>query len=106
MSNPEIDALDTACMAVDITYAARSLAAMGAPGRALDRLEQLSPAAEMIAVVFYYPELEDVRTDPRFQTIAENFGLIDYWRETGTLPDFCHQQIDAEICANVAFAAE
>jgi DNA-binding winged helix-turn-helix (wHTH) protein/tetratricopeptide (TPR) repeat protein len=106
MNGREIEFLETACMSVDITYTARSLAAMGAPDRALDRFEQLSPDADMIAVVFYYPELAAVRRDPRFTDIAESFGLLEYWRETRTLPDFCHQQVDAEVCARAVYAGE
>lgn len=92
-----------ACRALDVSIAARQLARIGETSAALDILEELDPMAAGIAVIFYYPEFAAVRETDRFSAIAETFGLLDYWRESGELPDFCYQQIDAPICMRAVF---
>lgn len=38
---------------------------------------------------FWHPPWANLRRDPRFMTLIKEFGLIQYWRETGVWPDFC-----------------
>ena len=37
---------------------------------------------------FWLPLMADVRADPRAAEIMRGVGLIDYWRRSGTKPDF------------------
>ena len=43
------------------------------------------------AEMLFRPSLREVRRDRRFMQIAQNFGVADYWRRSGTLPDFCFE---------------
>jgi hypothetical protein len=43
-----------------------------------------------------------LRRDPRFMTLANKFGLPQYWRSTGKWPDFCS---DANLPYNCQQAA-
>jgi tetratricopeptide (TPR) repeat protein len=40
---------------------------------------------------FFRPTFHRFRQNPRFMRIANNLGLIDYWRKTGKWPDFCFE---------------
>ena len=74
------------------------------PGLLVQALAAFGRTEEAIVVLLHYPlgatsgdgaemlfrpHMKDVRRDPRFISIAQNFGLTDYWRASGTLPDFC-----------------
>lgn len=98
-----IDRISNACRALDVSVSARQLARIGETSAALDILEGFDPSSPGIAIIFYYPELAAVRETERFSVIAEAFGLLDYWRESGALPDFCYQQIDAPVCMRAVF---
>jgi hypothetical protein len=37
----------------------------------------------------FWPNLAELRRDPRFMKLAAQIGLIDYWRSSGNWPDFC-----------------
>jgi tetratricopeptide (TPR) repeat protein len=37
----------------------------------------------------FRPDFASVRADPRFMRVAAQLGLVRYWRETGSWPDFC-----------------
>jgi TolB-like protein len=37
----------------------------------------------------FWPNLAEFRRDPRFIPLAAQIGLVDYWRSSGTWPDFC-----------------
>jgi DNA-binding winged helix-turn-helix (wHTH) protein/tetratricopeptide (TPR) repeat protein len=43
------------------------------------------------AEMLFRPPMREVRRDPRFMRIARNFGVTDYWRRSGILPDFCYE---------------
>jgi hypothetical protein len=43
------------------------------------------------AEILFRPPLREVRRDPRFMQIARNFGVTDYWKKSGILPDFCFE---------------
>lgn len=45
----------------------------------------------IIAEVFFRPEFEEERRDPRFLRVAHRGGLLDYWRKSGNWPDFCFE---------------
>jgi TolB-like protein len=37
----------------------------------------------------FWPNLTELRRDPRFMALANEVGLVDYWRGSGNWPDFC-----------------
>lgn len=45
----------------------------------------------IIAEVFFRPEFQEERRDPRFLRIMQRAGLLDYWRKSGNWPDFCFE---------------
>ena len=42
--------------------------------------------------VLFRPDFATVRADPRFMQIAARLGLVHYWQQTGSWPDFCTSQ--------------
>jgi adenylate cyclase len=51
---------------------------------------QTDPWADFFdSTLLFAPATASVRRDPRFMTIAAQFGLTDYWRTSGRWPDFC-----------------
>ena len=41
--------------------------------------------------VMFRPTLAAFRRDPRFMTIVNRAGLVEYWRSSGKWPDFCFE---------------
>ena len=41
--------------------------------------------------VLFRPTLAAFRRDPRFMTVINRAGLVDYWRSSGKWPDFCFE---------------
>jgi hypothetical protein len=39
----------------------------------------------------FRPTLKTLRKNPRFLKVAQHFGLVDYWRDSGKWPDFCNE---------------
>ena len=39
--------------------------------------------------VLFRPDFAAVRADPRFMQIAARLGLVRYWQQTGSWPDYC-----------------
>ena len=99
----DIQAIMSACIAIDLTIGARVMAMLGFTDLSTELLERIDPDASGISVIFYYPEFASVRETERFANIASSFGLIDAWRITRRLPDFCHEQIDAPACIQSIF---
>lgn len=66
---------------------------------AFDRNEELlsvlilsDPSATPgVITSFFRPFFATVHRDPRFMGIAQRFGLVDYWRDSGHWPDFCYR---------------
>ena len=56
------------------------------------------PSAFSIAVLSS-PAAASLRRDPRFLSLVDGFGLLDYWR-SGRLPDFCRVKHEPE-CARI-----
>lgn len=89
---------DSGCESFDITRQARIRAALGDLAGALAKLETLDPAATGIAVVFYYPEFAPLTREQGYWNLLRSFGLVDYWRESQTLPDFCRSEELIDFC--------
>ena len=69
--------------------------ALGAFGRTEDAIQLLlhfdgSRSGDMAEDLFR-PHMRQVRHDPRFILIAQNFGMTDDWIRSGILPDFCFE---------------
>jgi TolB-like protein len=75
--------------ASDLWYASALASRLGKVDEALDWLARLDPNSLVDSMQLFNPSLERVRRDPRFMALAARAGLIDYWRKTGTWPDFC-----------------
>jgi len=45
-----------------------------------------------LSEVYFQPALKTFRQDRRFMLVARKAGLLDYWRESGTWPDFCFEE--------------
>jgi len=39
--------------------------------------------------VWFRPQLDGFRRDPRFMQVMKRTGLLDYWRKSGKWPEFC-----------------
>lgn len=63
-------------------------------GRASDRMTEL----------MFIPPVDRLHGDPRFMRLLADVGLVDYWRRSGTRPDFCDQQ--AEACRKAGIPAK
>lgn len=79
-----------------------ALAALGAQKEALalaaSAIQRDGPRA---LPVLFEPPMAAARRTPQFAQIAQRFRLIDYWRQSRHLPDFCRQQSRPELCARL-----
>jgi tetratricopeptide (TPR) repeat protein len=80
---------------------ARMLAIAGRPEAALHSIDRAIGPANYAGPMMelYAPAFAPVRATPGFWALAERRGLVSYWRETGTLPDFCRQGSAPAPCA-------
>ena len=46
----------------------------------------------------FYPDMQPFRADPRFWTLVEKIGLVDYWESTQQWPDFCLTEDHGGYC--------
>lgn len=91
--------LEGACDGLDPTQYARMLASLGATADAIDLMEQFDPSASGLAIILHYPEFLEAWHSPRMWAIARNFGLVDYWRDTGIRPDMCFRDALRPVCS-------
>lgn len=79
-----------------------ALAALGAQQEALSvaaaDIQRDGPRA--LAVLFEPPFAEARRT-PQFAQLAQRVGLVDYWRQSRHLPDFCEERSPPALCARL-----
>lgn len=82
------------------------LAALGNPRLAIEAANSvLDKRQDLQAWFLFTPITRNVRQDPGFVPLAERMGLIRYWRETGTRPDFCTGQAASSECSPQLLAA-
>jgi len=48
----------------------------------------------------FMPWMAPARADPRIILVFEHLGLVDYWRSSGTWPDFCQTE-PKSVCAQM-----
>ena len=41
-----------------------------------------------MAMMLWVPATRALRIDPRFRSLCDGMGMLDYWRTTGRRPDF------------------
>lgn len=65
------------------------LAQLGYTQEAANLMRNWGPADRVYLYELYEPGLEALRRTPEFWAVMTREGLIDYWRQSGHLPDFC-----------------
>ncbi len=51
-------------------------------------------AAERMTTLLFMPPVDKLHDDPRFLLLLKRIGMVDYWRESGTRPQFCTKLAD------------
>lgn len=46
---------------------------------------------DFVTDVVFRPAFRDLHRDPRFMAVAAHLGLLNYWRWSGSWPDFCFE---------------
>ena len=90
----ERDTVKTSCPVLPNYQLPRVMAAMGDVDGAFAELNVLYDqwgqyGHENLTMILFGPEMDAVRRDPRFMSLAERSGLASYWAITGERPDFC-----------------
>ena len=77
-----------------------ALASLGAEQEALSLASRLLPRTKSRAMgVLYDPPLAGMRRRPEFAKLAQQLGLVSYWRQSKRKPDFCKERDPAPVCA-------
>lgn len=80
-----------------------AMAAAGYVDETADALEFAITNGEMAnIIVAYAPVFAAVRKTPKFASLAERMGLMDYWRMPGHRPDFCKEPDAPNFCASLS----
>lgn len=75
------------------------LGALGANREALAGTEAADRAGKPGARSWlFYPSMAGARADPSFPAVAQRLGLVKYWRESETKPDFCSDRNAPAVC--------
>lgn len=103
---------DAACADVIHGFRARLHAALGQVDEALEFSQRAIIGEEYGSlrgntIHLFYPEMAEVRRDPRFWRLVDDIGLVDFWRGYGRWPDFCSDRrvpVDCPAMADEAIA--
>jgi tetratricopeptide (TPR) repeat protein len=77
---------------------ARLLADLGADHEALQIAARLATVEYPGPSLFWYPNMRRVLNDPGFPAIANQLGLMTYWKTTHTRPDVCTAKDPPPFC--------
>ena len=102
-ANPDLSDLSETCASVGRVWPFRMFALLGDLDRAFEVANDdqwLERGGSVMA--FFYPDVADVRRDPRFWALAEKTGLVTYWYESKRWPDFCETEKLPEPCETSA----
>ncbi len=72
----------------------------GATPEETDKIWLRREVTVFITGYLFRADLVALRADARFTQLVENVGLMDYWRETGVLPDVCKTE-SAPFCVEL-----
>ena len=75
------------------------LAALGETKQAMEAANSALNRKPFESWILFAPVTLKLRQDPAFVDLATRMGLIDYWRETGKLPDFCSNPATRNECS-------
>jgi len=79
-----------------------ALAALGANAEALTLTARLVEKEGPWALyMLFEPPMAEARRTPEFAQLAQRFGLIQYWRESGRSPDFCKEAAPPTLCGRL-----
>ena len=68
----------------------QTLAEFGSEEELIETLLKSDPKRTPgIIEIMFRPAFARIHRDPRFMLIADRYGLVDYWLESGTWPDMC-----------------
>ena len=105
-ADPDIDALFVRCRSNDAPWKARMATMLGDVDKAYAAISDfdwsLFPGQ---GILLFYPEMAPFRADPRFEALAEELGLVEYWTRSRRLPDFCEDPDTPDICDTVRIAS-
>jgi DNA-binding winged helix-turn-helix (wHTH) protein len=54
--------------------------------------------------LLFRPPMDRLHADPRFMALVTEMGLVDYWKRSGTVPDFCRRLV--EPCRRAGLAVK
>jgi len=83
---PMLDRLDSAFVVADGYYLRRG--PLAGPVAKADGPPSVNEYDERKTMVLFIPPTAALRADPRFDTLCEGIGLIDYWRKARVVPDY------------------
>lgn len=78
--------------------AAWLLADLGANHEAFALARRLVTAQNGDPSLFWYPGMRGALDDPGFPAVAEQLGLMKYWKTTRTRPDVCNEKAPPPFC--------
>jgi tetratricopeptide (TPR) repeat protein len=80
---------------------ARMLAALGATHEALLVASRLAPMGPHGPKIFWHRSMRPVLDDAGFATVAEQLGLMAYWRSSHIKPDVCLAKDAPSFCRSI-----
>ena len=77
-----------------------TLGALGANGAALEQMRKWDSTGSTIRarLFLWYPSMRGVISDPGFPAVAQQMGLMTYWKTTHTRPDVCSAKDAPPFC--------
>jgi hypothetical protein len=77
------------------------LADLGATGDAFEIAGRSTTRGNANPSIFWHPSMRGVLRDPGFPAVAEQLGLMNYWKTTKTRPDACNEPSPAPFCGMI-----
>lgn len=79
-----------------------ALAALGADREALEMMDKLvGSSGSRDQYLLFQPPFDRTRHTPGFAAIVERIGLVQYWRQSKKLPDFCRAPNAPALCRSL-----
>ena len=104
------EAIDEACRKDTFVFLSRILTMFGHIDEAFNVLDEHANFLNathfnQLRGLLFEPDMAPIRSDPRFIPFTAKIGLVEYWAESGTLPDFCQTE-DVPYDCQTVIAAE